>query len=187
MLKILKTSILMTIILTIITGIIYPLAITLISQALFPKQANGSLIIKNKVIVGSKLIGQSFTEAKYFHSRPSEQNYDALKSGGSNLGPTSKKLIFRIKSIANELQAENPNSLIPIEAVTSSASGLDPHISPEDAKFQILRVARTRNIPEKKIRKLIKKYTESKWLGVFGEERVNVLLLNLALDDLNIQ
>ena len=183
MLRELKISILMLLTLTILTGIIYPFSITLITQILFPYQANGSLIVKNKNIIGSKLIGQSFTEAKYFHSRPSESDYNALKSGGSNLGPTSKMLINKIKSNSIKLQNENVNSSIPIDLVTESASGLDPQITPEAARFQIPRIAKAQNLSEEKILELIKKHTEHKLLGIFGEERVNVLILNLALNE----
>ncbi len=184
MLKNLKTAVLMTLILTIVTGIIYPLAITLITQVSFSNQANGSLIFKNKKIIGSKLIGQSFTSAEYFHPRPSESNYDASKSGGSNLGPTSKKLIDRITFSSLELQKENPDIPVPIDLVTASGSGLDPHISLKAAEFQIPRISKARNITKERTLILVKKYTEPKQLGIFGEERVNVLLLNLALDEL---
>ena len=185
MLSNLKTAILMTVTLTILTGLIYPFSITLISQ-IFPRQANGSFLFKNKQVIGSKLIGQSFTESKYFHSRLSESNYDAFKSGGSNLGPTSKKLINRITASALELEKENPNSTVPIDLVTASGSGLDPHITPEAAIFQVTRIAKVRNLSEEKITELIKKYTEPKLFGIVGEERVNVLILNLALDDVDL-
>ena len=184
MIKQLKISIIMILVMSIITGLIYPLTITLLAQVFFSSQANGSLIFKDKNIIGSKLIGQSFTEAKYFHPRPSESDYNASLSGGSNLGPTSKKLIDKITSNHSELQKENPNSHVPIDLVTESASGLDPEITPEAALFQIPRIAKVRNISEEQISKLINKHTEHKLLGIFGEERVNVLLLNLALDDL---
>ena len=183
MLREIKISILMLLFLTILTGIIYPFGITLIAKVLFSNQANGSLIIKDRNIIGSKLIGQSFTEAKYFHPRPSKSGYDATKSGGSNLGPTSKKLIDRITSNYAELQKENPNSHVPIDLITESASGLDPHITPEAAEFQIQSIVKVRNISEEQIRELVKKHTEHKFLKIFGEERINVLLLSIKFDE----
>lgn len=181
--KILRTAILMTIATTIILGVLYPLAVTGLAQILFPAQANGSLL-KNEAgeIIGSKLIGQAFNSAGYFHGRPSAVNNDAAASGGSNLGPTSAKLIDRVKADAEELQAENPQKKVPAELVTTSASGLDPHISPTAAEFQIPRVAKERNQSAANIRAVIQQFTETRELGFLGDPRVNVLLLNLELD-----
>ena len=184
MIKQLKTSIIMILIMTVVTGLIYPVTVTLLAQLFFSNQANGSLLFKDKKIIGSKLIGQNFTSAKYFHPRISESNYDACKSGGSNLGPTSKKLIERITTNIVKLQKENSGISVPIDLVTSSASGLDPHITPEAALFQALRISTIRDVSEEKIINLIKKHIEPKLFGVFGEERINVLILNLALDNL---
>ncbi len=177
-----KTAILLTLILTILTGLIYPLTVTLIAKTFFPYQASGSLIRKDKTVIGSKLIAQDFKSPKYFHPRPSVSNHDPVKSGGSNLGPTSKVLINRIIMDVQKLQKENPHSSIPIDLVTESGSGLDPHISIKAAEFQIPRIAKARNITQEKIYTLIKKYSEGKLFGLYGESRVNVLLLNLDLD-----
>lgn len=175
----------MILVFTIVLGGIYPFAVWGVGQMIFPHQANGSLI-KNESgeIVGSELIGQNFTGANYFHSRPSAagNGYDASASSGSNLGPTSQKLIERVKTDAETLQAENPNTPIPADLVTTSASGLDPHISPAAAEFQIPRVAKSRNISETDLKKLVAQFTESRQFGIFSEPRVNVLKLNLELD-----
>ena len=179
--KDLITSALMVLVLTISLGVFYPLAVWGVSQVIFPHQANGSLIEKDGKIIGSELLGQNFTSDKYFHSRPSANNYDAANSGGTNLGPTSAKLIDRVKTDAENLRAENPNMPIPADLVTTSASGLDPHISPAAAEFQIPRVARARNMSEADLRKLVAQFTEGRQFDIFGEPRVNVLKLNLAL------
>jgi K+-transporting ATPase ATPase C chain len=183
--KDLITSILVIAVFTILLGTGYPLAVWGVAQVAFPHQANGSLIRNAEGdVIGSELIGQNFTAEAYFHSRPSAagNGYDAGASGGSNLGPTSEKLINRIKTDADALQAENPGKPIPADMVTTSASGLDPHISPAAAEFQIPRVARERNMSPEDLRKVVGKFTEGRQLGFLGEPRVNVLLLNLKLD-----
>ena len=182
--KNLLTAVLMTIATTILLGIVYPLVVTGIAQVLFPHKANGQLIQRNGVTVGSRIIGQPFSSAGYFHSRPSAagNGYDASNSGGSNLGPTNQKLIDRVKQDTAALQAENPGKPVPIELVTTSASGLDPHLSPAAADFQVPRVARERGMSEDEVRRLIAKHTESRMFGFLGEPRVNVLELNLDLD-----
>jgi len=180
----LKPAILLALILTILTGLVYPLAMTGISKLLFPDRANGSLIARNDTVIGSELIGQNFSDARYFRSRPSAAGagYDASASGGSNLGPTSRELIARVDSLTRLLRAENPNAPVPVDMVTTSASGLDPHISPAAAAFQIPRVARERGMSEEAVAQVVGRYTEGRQLGFLGEPRVNVLLLNLALD-----
>lgn len=185
--KNLLTAVLMTIVTTILLGLIYPLAVTAIAQLAFPDQANGQLIKKNGIVIGSRIIGQPFSGPGYFHSRPSAAGaagYDASASSGSNLGPTNQKLIDRLKSDVEKLQAENPGQPVPIDLVTTSASGLDPHISPAAAEFQVLRVARERDLPENHLRKIILNHTEGRTFGFLGEPRVNVLELNLELDNL---
>ena len=178
------TSILMLLVLTVSLGILYPLAVWGVSQVVFPAQANGSLIEKDGKVVGSQLIGQTFSSPGYFHSRPSAagDGYDAGASSGSNLGPTSKKLIERVNGNAEKAQSENPNAKIPADLVTTSGSGLDPHISPSAAEFQVVRIAKERRISEAKVRELVEKHTQGRDLGFLGEPRVNVLLLNLELD-----
>jgi K+-transporting ATPase ATPase C chain len=174
-----------TIITTIIFGLIYPLVVTGLSQLLFPKQANGSLIVKNGKILGSELIGQSFSSEKYFHSRPSNagNGYDPLSSGGSNLGPTNQALVTRVARDVAKLQEENPGVPIPTDLVMASGSGLDPDISPASAAFQVARVAKARGVSEDQIRRIVAKHTQGRQWGVLGEARVNVLELNLELDE----
>jgi K+-transporting ATPase ATPase C chain len=178
------TSILMTIVTTVLLGIIYPFVVTGLAQLIFPKQANGSLITANGKIVGSHLIGQPFSSPGYFRSRPSAAGtgYDASNSGGSNLGPTNKMLIDRMNGDIQKAQAENPGTPVPMDLVTTSGSGLDPHISPEAADFQVPRVARERNMSEADVRTLVANHTEGRQFGFLGEPRVNVLELNLDLD-----
>jgi K+-transporting ATPase ATPase C chain len=185
--------------LTVITGLAYPLAITAVAGMIFPKQAQGGLIERDGKVVGSALIGQEFKEDKYFHGRPSATTapdpndstktvpapYNAANSGGSNLGPTSKALADRVKEDVDKLKAENPSQPVPVDLVTTSASGLDPDISPEGALFQVPRVAKARNLPEGRVRQLVADNTRGRLGGLLGEPRVNVLALNLALDSLS--
>jgi potassium-transporting ATPase KdpC subunit len=184
MMKNLKISILMTIVTTLLLGIVYPFVVTGLAQLIFPKQANGGLITQSGKIVGSRLIGQPFSSPGYFRSRPSAagNGYDAGNSSGSNLGPTNKMLIDRVNGDVQKLQAENPNMPVPMDLITTSGSGLDPHISPEAAAFQTPRVARERSMTETDVRALIAKHAEGRQLGFLGEPRVNVLELNLDLD-----
>ena len=183
--KHLITAFLMTIATTILLGVIYPLVITAVAQLLFKDKANGQIRYRNGEAIGSRIIGQPFVSAKYFHSRPSAagNGYDAANSGGTNYAPTNQKLIDRIRSDAGSLHQENPAQLIPVDLLTTSASGLDPEISPASAEFQIPRIARERAIPESGVRDLVTKHTYQRELGLLGEPRVNVLELNLALDD----
>ena len=182
--KNLLISIWFTLVTTVIFGLIYPLAVTGLSQALFPKRANGQLIEKNGRVIGSRIIGQAFTGPGYFHSWPSAagSGYDATSSGGSNLGPTNKALIARVNGDVQRLRAENPSAPVPVDLVTASGSGLDPDISPAAAEFQIPRVARERHMSEAELRALVARHTKGRQLGFLGEPRVNVLELNLELD-----
>src|SRR3954452_8382044 len=194
-----RPAIVIIIVMTIITGLIYPLGMTGIAQIVFPHQANGSLVEKDGKVIGSALVGQNFTDAEYFHSRPSATTdtdpneptkampapYNAANSGGSNAGPTSKALIDRVKGDAEKLQAENPNTPIPADLVTTSASGLDTDITPAGALFQVPRIAKARGLTEQQVRQLVETNTEGRFVGIVGEPRVNVLKLNLALDGID--
>jgi potassium-transporting ATPase KdpC subunit len=196
MLKEVRPAIVILVLLTLITGLAYPLAMTAIAGVIFPKQAEGSLIERDGKVIGSALIGQEFKEDKYFHGRPSATTapdpadstktvpapYNAANSSGSNLGPTSKALNDRVKEDVDKLKAENPSMPVPIDLVTTSGSGLDPDISPEAALFQVPRVAKARQMPEDRVRQLITENTAGRLGGLLGEPRVNVLALNLALD-----
>jgi K+-transporting ATPase ATPase C chain len=198
MLREIRPAIVVLVALTLITGLAYPLAMTGIAEVLFPRQAQGSLIEQDGKVVGSALIGQVFESDKYFHGRPSATTapdpndstktvpapYNAANSGGSNLGPSNKALIDRVQGDVDKLKAENPSMPVPQDLVTTSASGLDPHISPEAAVFQVPRIAKARNLPEDRVRQLVMDNTEGRLFGLLGEPRVNVLQLNLALDHL---
>jgi K+-transporting ATPase ATPase C chain len=196
MLREIRPAIILLLALTLITGVVYPFAMTGIAGAIFPRQAQGSLIEKDGKVVGSALIGQEFKSDKYFHGRPSATTapdpndstktvsapYNAANSGGSNLGPTSKALVDRVKDDVEKLKAENPSTPVPVDLVTTSASGLDPDISPEAALFQVPRIAKARNMPEERVRELVTQNTKARFAALLGEPRVNVLELNLALD-----
>jgi K+-transporting ATPase ATPase C chain len=179
----LLTAMLMTVVTTLLLGIVYPLAVTLLAQVIFPDKADGQLIRSSDgTVIGSRLIGQPFSAPGYFHPRPSAAGYDANGSTGSNLGPTNRKLIERVRADVEKLQAENPGASVPIDLVTASASGLDPHISPAAAEFQVPRVARERGLSETEVRALVRAHSVGRQLGFLGEPCVNVLTLNLALD-----
>ncbi|MGH6674422.1 MAG: K(+)-transporting ATPase subunit C [Xanthobacteraceae bacterium] len=198
MLREIRPAIMVLVTLTLITGLVYPLAMTGIAQLIFPYQANGSMIERGGKVVGSERIGQNFTSDKYFHGRPSATTapdpkdpsktipdpYNAANSGSSNLGPSNKALVDRVKADMAKLQKENPGTPVPIDLVTTSASGLDPDISPKAALFQVPRIAKARDLPEDRIRQFVDGHTEERFLGILGEPHVNVLKLNLALDHL---
>ncbi len=183
--KNLTVAVLMTLVTTLLLGVIYPLVVTGIAQALFADQANGQLIERNGVVIGSRIIGQAFSSPGYFRSRPSAAGtgYDPLNSGGTNLGPTNKKLMDSVKAAVDAAKLENPSAPVPVDLVTSSASGLDPHISPAAALFQLPRVARERRVPEDVVRRLVEAHTSGRQFGFLGEPVVNVLELNLDLDN----
>ena len=198
MLNQIRPAVLMIVAMTVLTGLAYPLAMTGIAQLVFPHQANGSLVRRDGRVIGSSLIGQNFASPRYFHGRPSATTdtdpsdpsktiaapYNAANSGGSNLGPTSKALIGRVKADAATLAGANPSAPIPVDLVTTSASGLDPDITPAGALFQVPRVARARNLPEARVRALVLSEVQGRLFGLIGEKRVNVLALNMALDAL---
>jgi K+-transporting ATPase ATPase C chain len=184
MLAQIRPALVLLVLMTLLTGIVYPFAIEGVSQALFPHQANGSLIVKDGKVVGSDVIGQSFTSAKYFHGRPSATSpaYDASNSSASNYAPTSKALVDRVKGDTAKLHKENPGTPVPVDLVTTSASGVDPDITPAAAYFQVPRVAQTRHLSEAAVRALVDEHVEGRLFGLIGEPHVNVLQLNLALD-----
>jgi K+-transporting ATPase ATPase C chain len=196
MLNELRPALVLIVLFTIITGLIYPFVMTGIAQVVFPHQANGSLVTKDGNVIGSELMGQAFSSDRYFHGRPSatvapdpadpsktvDAPYNAANTAGSNLGATSKALVERITKDVEERKSQNPNAKVPTDLVTASGSGLDPHVSPEAALFQVPRVAKARNLPEDRLRQLVNEHVQGRVLGVFGDPRVNVLALNMALD-----
>jgi len=186
--KQLLVAVLFTLVTTVIFGIVYPLVVAGIARMAFPEQADGSLIVKNGQVVGSRLIGQAFTGDKYFHSRPSAAGagYDPLASGGSNLGPTNRALVSRVQDDVAKLQQERPGVPVPTDLVTTSGSGLDPDISPANAEFQLPRVAKARGMSEEALRQILQRHTQGRQYGIFGEPRVNVLELNLDLDGISV-
>jgi potassium-transporting ATPase KdpC subunit len=181
----LKIAILFTIVTTVLLGVVYPLVVTGLSQLLFRDKANGQLISRNGEVIGSRIIGQTFAGPGYLHSRPSAagNGYDAANSGGTNYGPTNQKLVDRVKADTDRLQAENPGAPVPVELVTTSASGLDPELSPAGADFQVPRIAHERGLSEEQVRAIITRYSSPRQLGYLGEARINVLEVNLALDE----
>jgi K+-transporting ATPase ATPase C chain len=201
MLREIRPAIVVLLALMVITGLAYPLAITGIADVIFPRQAHGSMIVRDGHVIGSALIGQSFISDRYFHGRPSATTaadpndptktvpapYNAANSGGSNLGPSNKALVDRVQGDIDKLKQENPTAAVPTDLVTTSGSGLDPDISPEAAYFQVPRVAKARNLPEDRVRALVSEHIEGRFLGLLGEPRVNVLLLNLALDEMSAE
>ena len=187
--KQLIVAVLFTVVTTVLFGIVYPLLVTAVAHVAFPEKANGSLIVRNGQVVGSRLIGQAFSGEKYFHPRPSSagSGYDPLASAGSNLGPTNQTLVSRVHDDVGRLQQERPSTPIPADSVTTSGSGLDPDISPANAEFQLPRVAKARGLSEDALRQVVTRHTQGRQYGIFGEPRVNVLELNLELDQISTE